>query len=99
MNRKLKRPNRQHCLIRPERASPEGNRASKHSVRDTAQKSIFDEKYRVVAVHGDRLLVRGIRSGEVLTIVNPEPNTFLSQDDYPPGKLIALSDPSAALPN
>jgi hypothetical protein len=66
---------------------------------DTTQKSIFDEKYRVVAVQGDRLLVRGIRSGEVLTIINPEPETFLKQEDYPPGKLIALTDPSAALPN
>jgi len=58
------------------------------------EKSIFDEKYRVVAVEGDRLLVRGVLSGEVLTILNPEPETPLNHDDYPPGKLIALSDPS-----
>jgi hypothetical protein len=67
-------------------------------MKDTAD-SIFDQQYRVVAVEGDRLLVRGVRSGEVLTIINPEPDTFLSQEDYPPGKLIALTDPSAALPN
>ena len=62
-------------------------------------KSIFDEQYRVVAIESDRLVVRGILTGEVLTIVNPEPTTPLSQKDFPPGKLIALSDPSTAVPN
>lgn len=57
-------------------------------------KSIFDEHYRVIAIESDRLVVRGIRSGEILTIVNPEPESPLSQKDFPPGKLIALSDPS-----
>jgi hypothetical protein len=61
-----------------------------------SEKSLFDQQYRVVAVEGDRMLVRGIRSGEVLTIINPEPETPLTQEDYPPGKLIALSDPSTA---
>lgn len=60
------------------------------------EKSIFEEKYRVVAVDNDRLLVRGVLSGEVLTIINPEPETPLTQEDYPPGKLIALTDPSTA---
>jgi hypothetical protein len=64
-----------------------------------AADSIFSQRYRVVAVHGDRLLVRGILNGEILTIINPEPDTFLNQEDYPPGKLIALTDPSTALPN
>ena len=59
------------------------------------KKSIFDQKYRVVAVEGDRLVVRGEVSGEVLTIVNPEPETPLNPEEYPPGKLIALSDPSS----
>jgi hypothetical protein len=58
------------------------------------EKSIFKQRYRVVAVESDRLLVRGILSGEVLTIINPEPETALTQEDYPPGKLIALTDPS-----
>jgi len=58
------------------------------------EKSIFDQQYRVVAVEGDRLLVRGVVNGEVLTIVNPEPETPLSLDEYPPGKLIVLTDPS-----
>lgn len=57
--------------------------------------SIFDEQYRVVAIEGDRLVIRGILSGDVLTIVNPEPETPLTPQDYPPGKLIALTDPSA----
>ena len=57
--------------------------------------SIFDEKYRVVAIEGDRLVIRGILSGDVLTIINPEPETPLTQEDYPLGKLIALTDPSA----
>jgi hypothetical protein len=61
--------------------------------------SIFDEKYRVVGLENDRLLVRGIHTGDVLTIVNPEPENPLSQDEYPVGKLIALSDPSKSLPN
>lgn len=60
------------------------------------EKTIFDQKYRVVAVEGDRLLVRGVVNGEVLTIVNPEPGTPLSPEEYPPGKLIALTDPSTS---
>jgi hypothetical protein len=58
--------------------------------------SIFDEKYRVVAIQGDQLVIRGVVSGAVLTIVNPAPATPLTVEDYPPGKLIALTDPSAA---
>jgi hypothetical protein len=58
--------------------------------------SIFDEQYRVVAIDGDRLLIRGILSGDVLAIVNPEPQIPLTPAEYPPGKLIALSDPSAS---
>ncbi len=58
--------------------------------------SIFDEKYRVVAIESDCLVIRGILSGAVLTIINPEPETPLTTDDYPPGKLIALTDPAQA---
>jgi hypothetical protein len=61
--------------------------------------SIFDEQYRVVAIEGDRLVIRGILSGAVLTIVNPEPDTPLTPEDYPPGKLIALTDPSVGPTN
>jgi hypothetical protein len=58
--------------------------------------TIFDEQYRVIAIEGDRLLIRGVLSGDVLAIVNPEPETPLTPDEYPLGKLIALTDPSAA---
>ena len=61
--------------------------------------SIFDEKYRVVRLEGDRLMVRGVHTGDVLTIINPEPDVPLSRKEYPVGKLIALSDPSATLHN
>jgi hypothetical protein len=57
---------------------------------------IFDEKYRVVRVESDRLLLRGVQSGDVLTVINPVLDAPLSQEDYPVGKLIALSDPSAS---
>ena len=59
-------------------------------------KSIFDEQYRVVSIEGDHLVIRGILSGQVLTIINPEPGTPLTEEEYPPGKLIALTDPSAS---
>jgi hypothetical protein len=58
--------------------------------------SVFDEKYRVVGIEGDRLLLRGVHSGDVLTILNSEPEIPLSQEEYPVGKLIALSDPASA---
>jgi len=60
---------------------------------------IFDEKYRVVGVERDRLLLRGVHSGDVLTILNSEPDIPLTQEEYPLGKLIALSDPSSAQAN
>ena len=71
------------------------NSASNGQMKET-KTSIFEEQYRVIAVEGDRLLVRGILSGRVLTIINHEPETPLTQEDYPPGKLIALTDPSTA---
>jgi len=62
-------------------------------------RKIFDEEYRVLAVESQRLTIQGVRSGEVLTIVTHDPETPLSAADYPPGKLIALSDTSGAQPN
>jgi len=56
---------------------------------------IFDDEYRVVALEGQRLTIRGVRSGEVLTIVS-QTEAPLTAADYPPGRLIALSDPSSA---
>ena len=58
--------------------------------------SIFEEQYRVVAVMDDRITMRGVLSGQVLTIIKSEPKTPLRQEDYPPGTLIVLTDPSAA---
>jgi hypothetical protein len=60
------------------------------------QRLIFDEKYRVVGVERDRLLLRGVHTGDVLTVINPEPEIPLTQEEYPVGKLIALTDPSCA---
>jgi hypothetical protein len=62
-------------------------------------KAIFEQQYRIVAVTADRLQVRGVLSGEVLTILNPAPDCPLREEDYPPGKLIALTDPSTAPAN
>lgn len=62
-------------------------------------RKIFDEEYRVLAVESQRLTIQGVRSGEVLTIVTQDSEAPLSASDYPPGKLIALSDPSGTQPN
>jgi len=78
--------------------SPSQNLASNLAMK-APKGAIFEEKYRVVAVDGQRLTIRGVRSGKVLTIVNPDPNTPLTPAEYPPGKLIALSDPSRSPAN
>ena len=59
----------------------------------------FSEKYRVVAVEAERLTIKGIITGTVLTIINSDPATPLTAEQYPLGKLIALSDPSDSAPN
>jgi hypothetical protein len=59
---------------------------------------IFDEHYRVVAVAKDRLTIRGVRSGNLL-VVNAVPDSVINEEEYPLGKLIALTDPSTARPN
>ena len=57
--------------------------------------AIFDENYRVVAVDEKRLVIQGVDTGELLTIVNDDPDTPISRANYPPGQLIALTDPTA----
>jgi hypothetical protein len=57
------------------------------------EREIFDEEYRVVSVENQTLTIQGVRSGKVLTIVNQTPGVALTAADYPPGGLIALSDP------
>ena len=59
----------------------------------------FSETYRVVAVEAERLTIKGIITGTVLTIINSDPATPLTAEQYPLGKLVALSDPSASAPN
>jgi hypothetical protein len=61
--------------------------------------TVFDEKYRVVGVEADRLLVRGVHSGDVLTIMNSAPEVPISAEEYPVGRLIALTDPANAQEN
>jgi hypothetical protein len=58
--------------------------------------SVFDEDYQVVRVEHDRLLVRGVRSGDMLTIMNWEPKQPLTPKEYPVGGLISLTDPARA---
>jgi hypothetical protein len=55
--------------------------------------TLFQEKYRVIAVESQRLIIRGVLSGEVL-FINAGSETVLSPEDFPVGKLIALTDPS-----
>jgi hypothetical protein len=62
-------------------------------------RKIFDEEYRVLAVESQRLTIQGVRSGEVLTINTENSEVPLTAAEYPPGQLIALSDPWGALPN
>ena len=45
------------------------------------------------------MVIRGERSGRVLAIMNPEPENPINEKDYPPGRLIALTDPSTLPPN
>jgi hypothetical protein len=55
---------------------------------------IFEDRYRVVAVEEQSLTLRAERTGDVLKIVNADPQNPFTEQDYPPGKLIALNDPS-----
>jgi hypothetical protein len=61
--------------------------------------AMFDENYRVIAIDDQSLILRGIRSGEVVRIVNADPEHPLTEEEYPPGKLVALNDPSADAQN
>ena len=56
--------------------------------------AIFDETYRVIAVESQSLIVQGNVTGEVLTIVNTDPEIPIRVEDYPVGQMIALSDPT-----
>jgi hypothetical protein len=47
--------------------------------------ALFDETYRVIAVDSQSLTVRGTISGEVVTIVNTNPQIPLTEEEYPLG--------------
>jgi hypothetical protein len=64
-----------------------------------AEIGLFSERYRVVAVEGQRLTIKGLITGVVLTITNTDPGIPLTPEEYPLGQLIALSDPSASAPS
>ncbi len=59
--------------------------------------TIFDEEYKVVAVESQRLVIRGVLSGNVL-VIKPSPEFPLSEEAFRVGQLITLSDP-AGVPN
>ena len=61
--------------------------------------AIFDETYRVIAVESQALTIQGNVSGEVLTIMNPQPDAPFTAEEYPVGQLIGLTDPSSSAPN
>jgi len=55
---------------------------------------IFDETYRVLAVEDQTLILQGVQSGDVLTLNSALSGIPLSQEEFPVGQLVALSDPS-----
>lgn len=59
--------------------------------------TIFDERYRIIAVDSQSLVIRGLVTGKVL-VINADPAHPVDQQYFPVGKLIELSDPSAASP-
>lgn len=70
-----------------------------HHITHMTNDAIFGQRYRVVAVDERNLVLKGVFSGEVVTIVSADPATPFTQEEYPLGKLIALSDPSQELAN
>jgi len=72
---------------------PSGGETASHCSMKANPWGLFDEEYRVVSVESQSLTIQGVRSGQVLTIVTQDPEAPLTPAEYPPGKLIALSDP------
>ena len=60
---------------------------------------MFEEQYQVVAVENGCLVIQGTVSGTVLTIKHSGPETSPSPTEFPPGTLIALSNPLTAPTN
>jgi hypothetical protein len=65
----------------------------------TRPAELFHENYRVVSVEAQHLTLRGERSGTIVTVKNADPDAPLSAEVYPPGQLIALSDPALEIVN
>lgn len=87
------------CRVRARRTfanrSPINDVSLRSTVLHPSAVTIFSEKYRVVAVDSQSLVVRGVVSGKVL-VINADPEFPLNQQFFPVGKLIELSDPSSA---
>ncbi len=64
-----------------------------------SESEIFSEKYRVIGLEEQSLILQGVRSGEVLKIKNADVSHPLQRKNIPWGKLIALSNPSTDLKN
>lgn len=64
---------------------------------DTSTTSVFREQYRVVAVQADSILLRGTVTGDMVTVINGDPLAPIDPNEFPVGKLIALTDPSENL--
>lgn len=63
------------------------------------QTANFDESYRVIAVDDQNLVIRGTLTGDILMIANATPDFPLTSEEYPIGKLISLTIPTAGLPS
>lgn len=61
--------------------------------------NLFSERYRVIAVEAERLVINGIITGTALTIVNSDACIPLTSEEYPLGKLVVLSEPCASAPH
>jgi hypothetical protein len=60
--------------------------------------TIFDEKYRVIAVERQSLVIRGILSGNVI-VIKTDPEFPLTEETFHRGNLIVLSDPATVAAN
>lgn len=66
------------------------------TVRIKQGMTIFDEEYKVVAVESHCLVIRGVLSGNLLTI---NTDCEFPREAFSIGQLLTLSDPAAEVPN
>ncbi len=67
-------------------------------VRIKSGMTIFDERYKVLAVESQNLVIRGVLSGSVL-VIKTVPELPLREEAFAVGQLITLSDPASGAPN